>query len=84
MTLEVPLPYGLRATYDGESRHLEVSRGDEVLLGRTVEPAVAVATDMWGLRTIRSDLLADPDWSDLFSDIVGPAGAAGPGPRCRP
>jgi len=63
--------YGLRATYDPESRHLEVSRGDEVLLSRTVEPAEAVGTDMWGLRTIRSDLLADPDWSDLFSDVVG-------------
>lgn len=63
--------YGLKATYDNETRRLEVSRGDQVLLGEVIEPAVAVETDMWGLRTITSDVVADPVWSTFFSDIVG-------------
>jgi MOSC domain-containing protein len=63
--------YGLVAMYDAERRHLEVSRGDELLLGGTVEPGGAVYTDLWGLRTIRSDVVADPVWSSLFSDVVG-------------
>jgi uncharacterized protein YcbX len=63
--------YGLTAAYDRESRRLEVSRGDEVLHGGIIEPARAVDTDMCGLRTITSDIVADPVWSSFFSDIVG-------------
>jgi hypothetical protein len=63
--------FGLRATYDVETRRLEVSRDDDVLLGGTVEPSAAVDTDMWGLRTIVGDVVADPAWSTFFSDIVG-------------
>jgi uncharacterized protein YcbX len=63
--------YGLRAVYDNDSHLLEITRGNHVLLSRTVEPAAAVETDMWGLRTIRSDIVADPMWSSFFSDIVG-------------
>jgi uncharacterized protein YcbX len=63
--------YGLGAAYDPESRRLEVSRGDELLLGGTVEPAIAVDTDMWGLRTLVADVVADPVWSTFFSDVVG-------------
>jgi uncharacterized protein len=62
---------GVRAEYDPESRRLQVTRGDQVLLGGNIEPATAVATDMWGLRTIRSDTVADPVWSTFFSDLVG-------------
>lgn len=63
--------YGLRAAYDHQSRRLEVSRGDEVLLGGIVEAATVADTDMWGLRTIVGDVVADPVWSSFFSDIVG-------------
>lgn len=63
--------YGLSAAYDHESRRLEISRGDEVLLGLGVEPSKAVDTDMWGLRTITGDVVADPVWGAFFSDIVG-------------
>jgi uncharacterized protein YcbX len=63
--------FGLRATYDDESRRLEVTRGDEVLLGGIVEPATAVDTDLWGLRTIKADVVADPVWSTFFSDMAG-------------
>ncbi|MFI7067968.1 MOSC domain-containing protein [Kribbella sp. NPDC050124] len=66
-----PSLYGLQATYDDETRRLEIARGDELMYGGTVEPAVAVETDMWGLRTITSDVVADPVWSTFFSDVVG-------------
>jgi uncharacterized protein YcbX len=66
-----PSLYGLKATYDGENRRLEVTRGDRVLLDGIIEPAMPVSTDMWGLRTTTSDVVADPAWSTLFSDIVG-------------
>jgi uncharacterized protein YcbX len=63
--------YGLSAAFDRESHRLEVSRGDELLLGEIVGPAMAVDTDMWGLRTLVGDVVADPVWSTFFSDIMG-------------
>ena len=63
--------YGIRAVYDRDSRRLEITRSHDVLLSRTVEPAEVVETDMWGLRTIGSAIVADPVWSTFFSDIVG-------------
>jgi uncharacterized protein YcbX len=63
--------FGLTAAYDTQSRRLEVTRGGELLHGGTVEPAQLVHTDMWGLRTITSDVVADPHWSTFFSDVVG-------------
>jgi uncharacterized protein len=63
--------YGLRATYDRETRRLEIARGDQVLLGGTIEPAMAVGPDMSGVRTLTSDVVADPVWSTFFSDVVG-------------
>ena len=63
--------YGLSAAYDTTSRRLEITRGDEVLLGGVIEPATPVDTDMWGLRTISSDAVADPVWSEFFSDLIG-------------
>jgi len=63
--------YGLSATYDAEGRRLRVRRGDEVLLDRVVEPARALDIDMWGLRTLQSDVVADPTWSSFFSDLIG-------------
>ena len=42
-----------------------------MLLDRLVEPTTAVVTNMWGLRTIMSDVVADPVWSTFFSNIVG-------------
>jgi uncharacterized protein len=63
--------YGLEATYDKESRRLEVTRGEQTLLGGIIEPAQTVDTDMWGLRTITSDVVAAPVWSTFFSEIVG-------------
>ena len=63
--------YGISAAYDSESRRLEVTRGDEVLLDAVIERSEAVDTDMWGLRTISADTIADPVWTTLFSDLVG-------------
>lgn len=63
--------YGVRAVYDSDSRRLEITRAHDVLLSRVVEPAEAVETDMWGLRTIRSDIVTDPVWNTFFSDLVG-------------
>jgi uncharacterized protein len=63
--------YGLSAAYDAESGRLEIRRGDEVLLGEVVETSQVIDTDMWGLRTIKGDVVADPVWSTFFSDIVG-------------
>jgi uncharacterized protein YcbX len=62
---------GLSAAYDGESRRLRVTRADQVLVDGIIEPATSVATDMWGLRTITSDLVADPVWGAFFSEVVG-------------
>ncbi|MFC7596511.1 MOSC domain-containing protein [Terrabacter sp. GCM10028922] len=62
---------GVRAEYDPASRRLRVTRGDQVLLGGDIEPTTMVVTDMWGLRTIRSDVVADPVWGTFFSDLVG-------------
>jgi uncharacterized protein YcbX len=63
--------YGLRAAYDPETRRLEVTRGEQMLLGGLIEPAMAVDTDLWGVRTITSDVVADPVWSTFFSDVAG-------------
>lgn len=63
--------YGLVATWDATTRWLQVARGEDVLIAGTVEPAEAVETDMFGLRTIEADTVADPAWNVFFSDIVG-------------
>jgi len=63
--------YGLKAAYDSQTRRLEITRADQVLLGGIIEPGTAVDTDMWGVRSITSDVVADPVWSTFFSDIVG-------------
>ncbi len=63
--------YGLSAAYDPEERRLVVSRGDDELVAGTVEVGSAVDTDMWGIRRIVGDTVADPAWSDFFSDMVG-------------
>jgi uncharacterized protein YcbX len=62
---------GLSAAYDSESRRLRVTRADHVLVDGIIEPATPVATDMWGLRTITSDVVADPVWGAFFSDVMG-------------
>jgi uncharacterized protein YcbX len=63
--------YGLSATYDAETGHLEVRRGDEVLHRGLVEEGDSVDTDMWGLRRLAGDVVADPTWGALFSDAAG-------------
>ena len=63
--------FGLSATWDEESRRLEVTRDADVLISGIVEPARTVETEMFGLRTITTDVVADPAWSDFFSDAVG-------------
>ncbi len=63
--------YALSAAYDTEGRRLEITRGDDVLLGGVIESTTPVETDMWGLHTISSDVVADPAWSELFSDLIG-------------
>lgn len=63
--------FGLTAAYDSRTRRLEISRGDQVLLGGVIEATTPVETDMWGLRTITSDVVTDPAWSTFFSDLVG-------------
>src|SRR5262245_1379047 len=63
--------YGLKAVYDSETCRLEITRGDEVLIGGVIESALAVDSDLWGVRTIESDVVADPIWSSFFSDVVG-------------
>ncbi|MEO5654009.1 MAG: MOSC N-terminal beta barrel domain-containing protein [Marmoricola sp.] len=66
-----PQLYGLSASYDTESRRLEVSRGDELLIGGTAERGERVETDVWGLRMLSSDVVADPTWSEFFSTLTG-------------
>ena len=61
----------LAARFDERGRRLEVVRGDEVLCAGSVDPGAAVDTDMWGLRTIVADVVADPRWSTFFSDLLG-------------
>lgn len=61
----------LAARFDRDSRRLEVTRGGEVLCAGTVDPAGAVHPDMWGLRTIAADVVAGPQWSAFFSDLLG-------------
>ena len=63
--------YALSAAYDTESRRLEITREDDLLLGGVIEPTTPVETDMWGLHTVSSDAVADPAWSELFSDLIG-------------
>ena len=63
--------YGLEAAYDSETRRLEITRGDQLVVGGVIERAGVVDTDMWERRTITSDVVADPVWSTFFSDIVG-------------
>jgi uncharacterized protein len=62
--------YPLAARYDPETHRLEVIRGNDVLCAGIVETAAPVDTDMWGLRTITSDVVADPRWSTCFSNIL--------------
>ncbi len=61
----------LGATYDEATDHLSVRRGAEVLHSGVVEVASPVETDMWGLRTMEGDVVADPTWGRLFSEVVG-------------
>jgi uncharacterized protein YcbX len=63
--------YGLSAAYDPQERRLQVSRDGEVLVTGVVDSQDAVEVDMWGLRTVTSDVVADPRWSTFFSDVVG-------------
>jgi uncharacterized protein YcbX len=60
----------LAARYDSSSRRLEVVRGGEVVCAGIIETATPVETDMWGLRTITSDVVTDPQWSSFFSDLL--------------
>jgi uncharacterized protein YcbX len=62
---------GLTGAYDMDSRRLQVTHAGQVLIDRNIEPATAVTTDMWGLRTITSDVVADAVWHTFFSDLVG-------------
>ncbi|WP_198588216.1 MOSC domain-containing protein [Geodermatophilus chilensis] len=61
----------LAAVYDDEDHRLEVTRGGEVVCAGVVDTAGPVDTDMWGLRTITSDLVAGSQWSTFFSDVLG-------------
>lgn len=63
--------YGLVASWDEKNRRLDVSQGDDVLMGGIVEPSSTAEADMFGLRTIEADVVADPAWSDFFTDRVG-------------
>jgi uncharacterized protein YcbX len=60
----------LAARYDSSSHRLEVLRDGEVVCAGIVETAAPVDTDMWGLRTITSDVVTDPQWSSFFSDVL--------------
>lgn len=63
--------YGLSATWDEASRHLQVTRGGDVLIEGTIEPAERVTTDLCGMRTVESTVVADPRWGAFFSPYVG-------------
>lgn len=63
--------YGLTAKWQQQSRRLTISRGADVLITGIIESGSAVQTDMWGLRTLGADVVADPIWSTFFSDLVG-------------
>ena len=66
-----PELFGLTAAYDRATRRLEISRDGQVLLAGVIEPDRTVQTDLWGVRTITSDVVADPAWSEFFSDLLG-------------
>lgn len=61
----------LAARYDAGSHRLEVLRHGEVVCTGIIDTVSAVDTDMWGLRTITSDIVAGPSWSTFFSDTLG-------------
>lgn len=63
--------FGLTAAYDSASRRLAITRGQEVVIEGVAEPGPAVTVDLWGVRTVVADTVADPAWSALFSDLVG-------------
>lgn len=63
--------FGLTPTYDSDSRHLAITRGQEVVIEGVVEPGPAVTVDLWGVRTVDAETVADPAWSAFFSDLVG-------------
>ena len=62
--------FGLRATWDSTARRLVVARGDDVLHGDVVAPARTDSIDFYGVRTVDADAVADPTWSELFSELL--------------
>ncbi|SDC92882.1 hypothetical protein SAMN05660690_2975 [Geodermatophilus telluris] len=60
----------LAAEYDGEDHRLAVTRGGEVVCTGIVDTAGSIDTDMWGLRTVTSDLVAGAQWNTFFSDVL--------------
>lgn len=64
--------FGLVASYDTDDDVLEVRRGDAVVhRGSAAATGGRVDVDFWGQRTCVADVLGDPTWSELFSDLVG-------------
>ncbi|WP_157683852.1 MOSC domain-containing protein [Microlunatus soli] len=63
--------YGLTAHWQQQSRRLSIRRGADELLTGVIEPGSAADTDMWGLRTLPADEVADPIWHTFFSDLIG-------------
>lgn len=63
--------YGLIATWDEESRRLEVTRDGEVVASGPAEATAPVTTDMFGLRDLEADVVGGPLWAPFFSDVLG-------------
>ena len=62
--------FGLHAVWDEQARHLAVSRDGAVLVSGTIEPAEQRPMDMFGLRTIETEVVADPVWEEFFSTLL--------------
>jgi uncharacterized protein YcbX len=63
--------YALDSAYDEATGVLTITRGGEVLREGPVDPATPVEVDLFGMRTVTSDAVADAGWSAFFSDLLG-------------
>lgn len=61
----------LTGEFHEESGELEVRRGDTVLRRAPVPVGEPVVSDFYGLRTLHSTVVADEEWHQLFSGVIG-------------
>ena len=62
--------YALDSSYDDDSGVLTLARDGEVVHQGPVDPDTPVEVDLFGLRTVTSDVVAVGGWSEFFSDLL--------------